>query len=60
MGNWSIHIEGVGCHHSGADYDADAIAKEAVAKLKEHGHMVTAATVTYGGSDDVLVLDEDK
>lgn len=60
MGNWAIHIEGVGCHHNGADFDADQIAKEAVRKLKEHGHTVTHAKITHGGEDDLLVLDEDK
>ena len=51
MGNWSIHIEGVGCHgNRGADFDAEAVAQRAVRDLANHGHTVTHASVTHGAA----------
>ena len=55
MGNWVIHIEGTGAHHnSGAENDADVIAKEAVKKLPRAGQNVEAATFTAGGRNTLF------
>lgn len=48
MGYWNIHISGHGIHDNGRADDADAIVREAVAKLKKHGHEVLAATFMVG------------
>lgn len=51
MGNWAIHIEGVGCHgNRGADFDAETIAQRCVRDLIRHGHDVSHSTVTSGGA----------
>lgn len=50
MGSWNINIQGIGSHHN-TDYpkDANKMAAEFVAKLKEAGHTVEVATFTHGG-----------
>lgn len=54
MGNWHISIEGQGAHHN-PDYanDANRLAAEFVAKLREAGHTVTRATFTHGGAEQL-------
>jgi len=54
MGNWHISIEGQGAHHN-ADYEQDAnrMAHEFVAKLRAAGHVVTRATFTHGGAEQL-------
>jgi len=58
MGNWSISIEGIGCHHNDDAEDADRIARETVAKLKEVGHNISRATFTSGISEDLQPTEE--
>ena len=59
MGNWTLHIEGIGGHHNGIPSDADALAKEAVKLLTDGGQTVTTASMTYGGSEDLLTGETD-
>lgn len=54
MGNWHISIRGVGAHHNGKDYDADAMAKVFAEALKIAGHNVLGAAFTYGAEQDLL------
>lgn len=55
MGNYSIHIEGVGCHHN-TDHpgDADVMARDFVADLVSAGHSVHDASFTCGSAEDLL------
>ena len=57
MGNWSIHIQGVGCHHNGDSLpdpkDARKAAGRFVKELKDAGHHVESATFTYGAKDNL-------
>jgi hypothetical protein len=54
MGNWHISIEGQGAHHN-TDYDKDAnrMAHRFVEELKAAGHVVTRATFTHGGAEQL-------
>jgi len=54
MGNWTIVIKGVGCHHN-MDYlgDADRMAAEFVKALRNAGHSVSHAAITHGGETDL-------
>ena len=54
MGNYVIAVHGTGCHHNGAEYDADQIAAKLVDELKAKGHSITAATITSGSTQDLL------
>jgi len=55
MGNWTINIEGTGCHHNGRDdIDADLLAPKLVQQLKDQGQHIEHATFTSGGRIDVL------
>jgi hypothetical protein len=55
VGNYSIHIEGVGCHgNRGADFDAETAAQRLVRDLVLHGHDVRHATVHAGGGATTL------
>ena len=54
MGNWSVYIEGVGCHHNGKPYDVEAAVGRCVDDLKKCGHSVTLASVTTGGKAEVV------
>jgi hypothetical protein len=58
MGNWNINIQGIGAHHN-EDYakDANRMALEFVAKLKEAGHQLQSATFTHGAAER---LDDDQ
>jgi len=54
MGNWNITIRGVGQHHNkGASDDADTMAKAFVAALKNAGHAITDASITYGAAEEL-------
>ena len=53
MGNWTIHIEGTGCHHNKAPYDAESIARKAVNDLKLAGHTIQHASFNAGGAEDL-------
>lgn len=54
MGNWNITVRGVGCHHNRKlASDANRMAAAFVQHLKDAGHTVVSATITYGGEDDV-------
>jgi hypothetical protein len=52
MGNWSIHIEGVGPHHNGKEEDSDAVFVETFNSLVAKGHTLTHASFTYGGAQN--------
>lgn len=54
MGQWNITIQGTGAHHN-KQYPADAnrLAAEFVQKLRDAGHVVTHASFTSGGRDDI-------
>lgn len=54
MGNWHISIEGQGAHHNEANpQDADRMAAEFATKLRAAGHLVTRATFTHGGAEQL-------
>ncbi len=53
MGNYCIVIQGCGPHHNDLSSDADQIAKDTVALLKEKGHTITHATVHHAGLDTI-------
>ena len=54
MGPWTISIHGVGCHHNpDLPSDANRMAAEFVKALRAAGHSVTAATITFGGEDNL-------
>ena len=53
MGNWNINIQGTGCHHNMAFNDADKMAREFVASLREKGHTVQVATFTVGSMEEL-------
>ena len=54
MGNWNISIQGVGAHHNPSNpKDADKMARRFVKELKEAGHTVEHAEITYGGKEAV-------
>lgn len=53
MGNWSVSVQGIGCHHNGAPYDVEALTAEFVKQLKAKGHTVEHVNVTAGGKAEV-------
>lgn len=54
MGNWNITIRGVGPHHNVAlKTDANQMAAAFVQALKDSGHSILAASITFGGEDDL-------
>ena len=54
MGQWNITIRGTGSHHNKKNpNDANRMAARFVGELKEAGHNVTGATITFGAEDDV-------
>lgn len=58
MGNWNISIHGVGCHHNKKlKTDADRMAADFVKQLRDAGHAVGKATITYGGEEDITDCD---
>lgn len=55
MGNWNIHIQGIGCHHNiNNPTDANVMAKAFAEALVQAGHSVEAATFTSGSKEDLL------
>jgi hypothetical protein len=58
MGQWVISIHGTGSHHNRKyPKDADRMAAAIVKQLREAGHTITSATITYGGEQDVTDAD---
>lgn len=56
MGNWSIHVQGIGCHHNNnAPKDADVMAADFVKLLREAGHTIEVASFTSGSKIDLNV-----
>ena len=54
MGQWNITIRGTGCHHNkDLPTDANRMAAEFVEQLKDAGHTVASATITFGAEDDL-------
>lgn len=55
MGNFAIIIRGVGSHSvdPGKDRTAEAVAADAVLRLREHGASITDAKVVSGSEVDV-------
>jgi len=52
MGNWNMTVVGVGCHHNTNNLaDADAMFRTFVGQLKEAGHTIDHASITYGGAE---------
>ena len=50
MGNWTLLIEGTGCHHNGKEeIDADLLAPKLVQQLRDQGQTIEHATFTAGG-----------
>lgn len=55
MGDWTILIEGTGCHDNGGkEYDADVIARDTVEKLREKGHTIQRSSFTSGNRKDII------
>lgn len=69
MGNWNITIQGIGPHHNKVkdhqesqpnggwvpdQFGAEEIAKRFVFDLRRHGQVITSATFTHGGADNLL------
>ena len=48
MGNYVIILEATGPHHNGQPYDADQLIATFVAALKQNGHSIQHASLTYG------------
>lgn len=56
MGNWNITIRGVGCHHNkNLKTDANRMAAEFVKALKDAGHVVHDASITYGAEEQIAL-----
>lgn len=55
MGQWNITIKGTGAHHN-RDYpkDVDRMASAFVKELRDAGHQVEGASITYGGRQDLV------
>lgn len=55
MGQWHISIRGTGVHHNGPEQknDAEKMAARFAQELKDAGHTVHAAAITYGGEQDI-------
>jgi hypothetical protein len=56
MGNWHISIEGVGSHHNhvrDGEADANKMAAKFVQDLKLAGHVISKASFTHGGADNL-------
>lgn len=55
MGNWTLLIEGTGCHHNdNPEIDIDKLAPKLVDEIKAQGHTVQHATLTVGGRNPVV------
>ena len=51
MGNWHVSIEGQGSPDNPTD--ANLLAHEFVERLRQAGHVVTRATFTHGGAEQL-------
>src|SRR5258707_423550 len=55
MGNWTITIHGISCHHNEAlEADANRLAAKFADELRAAGHNVEHASFTHGGREDLL------
>lgn len=55
MGNFVIHIEGVGCHHnSNPEIDVDLLAPKLVDMVRKQGHTITHAVINTGGQQSIM------
>lgn len=58
MGDFSIHIEGIGAHQNGLDGDADQMAQKLTNNLQDAGHDLRFASFFGGaGTRDLLGSD---
>lgn len=61
MGDWTIVIEGTGCHHNGSAaeefHDADLMTKEFIERLKGAGHQIRHASFNCGMADNSVNKD---
>lgn len=56
MGNWTLVVQGTGCHHNGGkEFDADVIAGKVAGLFTEHGHVIESVDLTTGGRQCVLL-----
>lgn len=54
MGDWTITVQGTGCHHNGKrEIDADLATADFVAELKKQGHTVHRADFVSGARVDL-------
>lgn len=54
MGNYNITIQGVGPHHNtDHDGDADKLAKLLVTQLRDSGHLIYHASITFGSQESL-------
>ena len=52
MGNFNMTVVGIGCHHNENNpADADAMFKTFVNQLRQGGHDICHASITYGGAE---------
>lgn len=54
MGQWTIVIEGTGCHHGQSEADAERLAKQFVDLLTTRGHTVSHASFTNSSRESML------
>ncbi len=54
MGNWSLNVRGVGCHHNGKAYDVEQLTADFVERLRAAGHTVDDAVITCGSEVQVI------
>jgi hypothetical protein len=60
MGQWTITVEGTGCHHNPANpQDADKMALQFVDELQNAGHFIEHASFIAGRRQEIqpLLLD---
>lgn len=57
MGNWALHVEGVGAFKNNEPTDADALARRTVADLQRSNQRVTVAWLTHNGERVNLLED---
>jgi hypothetical protein len=56
MGNWTLIVQGTGCHHNGdKEFDADVITERVAGLFTEHGHVIESVDLTTGGRQRVLL-----
>jgi len=58
MGNFNISIQGLGFHpNTNLPKDVNRMAKTFAGQLKAEGHIITSASITTGGADDLQTAD---